>query len=374
MLSPTEFLRHLQDHDVTFFTGVPDSLLKEFCACIAQNVSPAMHVIAANEGGAVALGIGYHMATGKLPLIYLQNSGLGNTINPLLSLSDPEIYSIPMILLIGWRGGPGGKDEPQHKKQGRVTLSLLETLGIPYSVLDASMDNAEAAIAEAVTTARAQLAPYALVVRNGTFDYHPVSTDERRYPMQREDAIKLLVNALGERDIVVSTTGMLSRELFEFRDILGQSHQQDFLTIGGMGHASQIALGIAMQKPERQVICLDGDGSVLMHLGSLAINGTSGCTNFKHIVINNGAHDSVGGQPTVAQQVDLASTARALGYQYAVSTRAPQELIQQLRAFRETAGPALLEIMVDKGNRPDLGRPTVHPLQNKQRFQEFVRT
>lgn len=373
MLNPSTFLHQLSKNDVAFFAGVPDSLLKEICACIAQNASPTQHVITANEGNAIALGLGYHIATGKIPLIYLQNSGLGNTINPLLSLTDPEIYSIPMLLLIGWRGEPGIKDEPQHKKQGEVTLSLLEAMGIPYTVLDASLEDAEEAIAEAIRVARTELRPYALVVRKGTFDKYSTLKSEREHPMLREEAIKAVAEAFGERDIIVSTTGMASRELFEIREALGQGHQKDFLTIGGMGHTSQIALGIALQKPDRQVVCIDGDGSVLMHMGALAINGTSTCQNFKHIVINNGAHDSVGGQPTVAQKIDLVGAARAMGYQHVVSATSPKELPEALSALREALGPALLEIVVDKGNRPDLGRPTTSPIENKKQFMEFVR-
>lgn len=372
MLKPDTFLRQLQDHGVTFFAGVPDSLLKEICACIAENVAPAQHVIAANEGGAIALGLGYYLATGQLPLVYMQNSGLGNAINPLLSLADPETYAIPMLLLIGWRGEPGIKDEPQHAKQGKVTLSLLDAMGIPYSVLDGTMDDSEVVIAEAVSAAKELAAPYALVVRKGVFEAYPQQAHQGELPLRREDAIKLLVDALTDRDIVISTTGMASRELFETRERLDGGHHRDFLTIGGMGHASQIALAIAMQKPERQVYCLDGDGAALMHMGALAINGASKCQNFKHILINNASHDSVGGQPTVGGQVDLVSTARAMGYHHAASSRSGADFSEQLRALREAAGPALLEVHVEKGARPDLGRPTIPPQDNKRHFMDFL--
>lgn len=373
MLKPETFYRQLLDHEVRFFTGVPDSLLKEICACISQHAPAHEHVITANEGAAVALGMGYHLATGQLPLIYLQNSGLGNTINPLLSLADPDSYSIPMILLIGWRGEPGVKDEPQHKKQGKTTLSLLEAMGIPYTILDGSLDDAGPVVAEAVRVAKATNAPYALVVRKDTFEKFPVKKGERELPMTREEAIRLLVDGLGDSDIVVATTGMASRELFEVREQLGQGHERDFLTIGGMGHASQIALGIALQKPDRNVVCVDGDGALLMHMGALAINGTIGGANYKHIVLNNGAHDSVGGQPTVARQVDFLSAAKAMGYKEAYSARTPEEVNARLQDLFAGTGPALLEILVDKGNRPDLGRPTTTPIENKVQFMEFVR-
>ena len=267
MLDPTKIFHCLQKHDVTFFTGVPDSLLKDFCACITQNAQQGQHIIAANEGGAVALAIGYHLATGKVPLIYLQNSGVGNIINPLLSLADPDVYATPLLFVIGWRGEPSAHDEPQHKKQGRVMLSMLDSMEIPYTIMSSDMEQAESSIDQALRTARDSSRPVALIIQKGTFgSYQLRQIQSASIELTREQAIQQILDELSPDDIVVSTTGMTSREVFEARAQKNQGHQQDFLTVGGMGHASQIALGIALQKTNRQVWCLDGDGLSLIHI------------------------------------------------------------------------------------------------------------
>lgn len=371
MIAPTAFVESLRKHGLGFFTGVPDSLLKELCACLAQTSAPHEHVIAANEGGAVALAIGYHLATGRLPLVYLQNSGVGNIINPLLSLADPEVYAIPMLVVIGWRGEPGVKDEPQHKKQGRVMGPLLEAMEIPTIILDASLDDAaaDAAVEQAVGRARAIGGPVVLSVRSGAFaPFAGAKGNAQDFPLSREAAIALVLDALRDDDVVVSTTGMISREVFEYRAARGQGHHRDFLTVGGMGHAAHIAVGIAMQVAPRRVVCLDGDGALLMHLGSLCITGSLRPANFFHIVLNNGAHDSVGGQPTVGFQVDIGGLARAAGYVDAKQTQTAEGIGVELAALHKGIGPSLLEIRVRRGARKDLGRPTTTPVQNKQAF------
>lgn len=373
MLDPEQFFECLQQHDVSFFTGVPDSLLKEFCACVTQKAPEKQHIISANEGGAVALAIGYHLATGKIPVIYLQNSGVGNIINPVLSLADPDVYAVPLLFVIGWRGEPGVKDEPQHKKQGRVMLPMLESMEIPYSVLSPDMEQAESTIKQALQTARTTQGPYALIVRKGTFSaYHLEQAQSPSMELTREEALHHILDHLEEDDIVVSTTGMPSREVFEYRAHKNQGHQRDFLTVGGMGHASHIALGIALQKPDRQVFCLDGDGAVLMHTGSLAITGSLQPRNFKHIVLNNGAHDSVGGQPTVGFQVDFLTLAQGAGYHTAAQVQTAEGIKNELGKIRESPGPCLLEIRIKKGARKDLGRPTLTPVQNKQGFMKYL--
>ncbi|HMV57252.1 MAG TPA: phosphonopyruvate decarboxylase, partial [Nitrospira sp.] len=306
MIDPRKFVECLQSNSVEFFTGVPDSLLKEFCAYLEQVPQPGRHIISANEGGAVALALGYHLATGKVPLVYLQNSGLGNIINPLLSLADAEVYSIPLLLVIGWRGETGVHDEPQHKKQGRVMLAMLDAMEIPYSILGPEVNEAEGALSDALAYVQKHNAPFALVIKKGTFG--AFTGDKRKaevFELTREAAIQQVLEHLDERDVVVSTTGMASREVYEYRMNKGQGHKRDFLTVGGMGHASQIALGVALQRPSRSVYCLDGDGAVLMHMGALPITGTLKPENFKHIVFNNGAHDSVGGQPTVGLEIEI---------------------------------------------------------------------
>ena len=298
MIQPKTFLDGLKGSGIDFYAGVPDSLLKNICAYIEDNAPKTEHIIAANEGNALSLGIGYHLATGKVPLIYMQNSGLGNIVNPLMSLADEEVYSVPMLLMIGWRGEPGVKDEPQHKKQGRVTLETLDAMEILYEILTPDMDDekAVAVINRAKSYVQEKNAPFGLVVKKDCLEAYKLrSAEVTNFPLVREQAIKILVDNLEDDAVVVSTTGVTSRELFEYQEELKQGHEKDFLTVGGMGHASQIALGIALQHPNRPVYCFDGDGAMLMHMGALAINASMPCKNYKHIVFNNGAHDSVGG-------------------------------------------------------------------------------
>ncbi len=373
MLNPQEFIECLKQQGVRFFTGVPDSLLKELCSCIAHTSRPREHIIAANEGGAVALALGYHLATRKIPLVYLQNSGLGNVVNPLLSLVDEDVYSVPMLLVIGWRGEPGVHDEPQHKKQGRVMVPMLEAMQVPYSVLGADVDQAAAIVNDAVAHVRRTGSPFALVIKKGTFTaYAAPRLEKADFSLSREEAIQQVIDVLEEHDVVVSTTGMPSREVYEYRTKRKVGHQRDFLTVGGMGHASQIALGIAAHKPECSVYCLDGDGALLMHMGGLALIGTLKPDNFTHIVLNNGAHDSVGGQPTVALDIDILGIARAAGYARVARARTESELRSCLQELKDSPGPRLLEIQVRCGSRKDLGRPETTPVQNKNAFMDFL--
>lgn len=374
MIAPSFFIETLKGHGIEFFAGVPDSLLKSICAYITDHIDPKHNIIAANEGGALGLAAGYHLATGKIPVVYMQNSGEGNVINPLASLTDKEVYNIPALLLIGWRGRPGVHDEPQHVKQGKVTLGLLETLGIPYAVL--SKDEAEAGkqIAAAVAQMQATGAVYALVIEKDTFEpYALQSVQDPVLPLRREEAIDTVAAALDEGDVIVSTTGMISRELFEYRTAQGQGHERDFLTVGSMGHASQIALGIALEKPGRRVWCFDGDGAVLMHMGSLAIIGQQAPANYVHVVFNNGAHDSVGGQPTVGQRIDLPAVAKAVGYKAVFSVDSAEALQSVLPQVKTQQGPVLLQVLVCKGNRKDLGRPTTTPVQNKEALMNYLK-
>lgn len=373
MILPQSFFNKLQENDISFFAGVPDSLLKYICAYITNTVPSHQHVICANEGGAVALGIGYHLSTGRIPLIYLQNSGLGNAINPLLSLASQEIYSIPMILLIGWRGEPGTKDEPQHITQGRVMLPMLETMQIPYQILDYNFEKASYQINESIQSAKIANYPYALIVRKDTFsEYRLLQDEESKWILTREEAIQHIIDELCETDVLVSTTGMTSREVYEYRVAGESNHGHDFLTVGGMGHASQIALGIALQAKDRQIFCIDGDGAAIMHLGAFAIIGTKVCDNYKHILINNGAHDSVGGQPTAGFDIDFQKVALALGYKEIFSASYLEEIKISMKKLRNSKGPGLLEIKVRKGFRDDLGRPAKTPLDNKMQFMQFL--
>lgn len=371
MVSCDRFYKALLQHGVDFFTGVPDSLLKDFCAYVADHTSAENHIIEANEGLAVAAACGHFLATSSIGLVYMQNSGLGNAINPLVSLA--EVYNIPVLLLIGYRGEPGTKDEPQHVKQGQITLPLLDVLGIPYKILPETSDRAEDCIFEMASIATERSVPVTLVVTKGTFEcYTPKHRSNEQFELTREQAIKLVVDSLGPSDIVVSTTGKTSRELYEYREERGHGHDRDFLTVGSMGHCSHIALGIALSALSRQVFCLDGDGAVLMHMGSLTMIGARKVRNFKHIILNNGSHDSVGGQPTVGFSISFIEIAHDCGYTTCLRADSAREVTAKIELLKETQGPALLEIRVNKGARSDLGRPKTSPQQNKAKFMEFL--
>lgn len=372
MITPHFFIEKLQREGIEFYAGVPDSLLKNVCAYITDHLDSRHNIIAANEGGAVALAAGYYLATGKVGCVYMQNSGEGNIINPLASLTDKEVYNIPVLLLIGWRGRPGVHDEPQHVKQGKVTTGLLNVMGVNYEVLSKEEDKAAKQI-EKAAKALANKEVFALVIEKDTFEnYNLQNVEVNNLTMSREEAIQTVAAALGENDCIVSTTGMISRELFEYRVATNQGHVRDFLTVGSMGHASQIALGIALAQPERRVWCFDGDGAAIMHMGSMAIVADKAPKNYVHVVFNNGAHDSVGGQPTVGLKIDLPAVAGAVGYKatYSVDTKA--ELESVLAKVNEFEGLVLLEIKVKKGNRKDLGRPTTTPIQNKKALMCFL--
>lgn len=373
MINCASFFELLSKRGVDFFTGVPDSLLKDFCAYVTDNVPSDKHIIAANEGGSVALACGHYLASRKMALVYMQNSGQGNAVNPLASLSDPDVYSIPMLLLIGWRGQPGIKDEPQHIKQGKITLDLLNVLGVPYRILGDTAEQAKANVNEAIDIAEKSSAPVAIVVEKGTFEsYKLKSIRSDVAQMSREQAIELVAANLDSDDVVVSTTGKTSRELYEYRHRCGDGHSRDFLTVGSMGHASQIAMGIALEKKSRQVFCFDGDGAAIMHMGAFAIIGSQKAKNFKHIIFNNGAHDSVGGQPTAGMDISFTAIADASGYELTLQAESPDQIPPKIEQLKIAEGPALLEILVNKGARDDLGRPKESPQENKEKFMEFL--
>ncbi|HEY8473025.1 MAG TPA: phosphonopyruvate decarboxylase [Natronosporangium sp.] len=375
MIDPARFLEVCREHGVSFFTGVPDSLLKQLNTQILGDLPAGQHVIAANEGAAVGIAIGHYLRTGQPAAVYLQNSGFGNLVNPLLSLADPDVYGIPMLVVIGWRGQPGVKDEPQHVKQGRVMTSLLDAMDLPWAVLPTEPAEADRCVATAIATAVERSSPYLLLVAKGSFGKPTTAAPAPVAPgsVSREDALVALVEAVGGDPVIVSTTGMLSRELFEYRVRTGGDGSRDFLTVGGMGHACSIALGIAMAESEREVWCFDGDGALLMHMGSLAVIADHAPANYFHVVFNNGVHDSVGGQPTSIDKVDVAAVARAAGYRYAASTDDPSQLGKEVAALRAHGGPSLLELRVRPGNRPDIGRPTRSPAESKRAFMAALR-
>lgn len=373
MISPQFFYDTLASYGIDFYAGVPDSLLKNLCAYITDHADSAHNIIAANEGGAMGIAAGYHLATGKIPCVYMQNSGEGNIINPLASLTDKEVYGIPVLLLIGWRGRPGVHDEPQHVKQGKVTTGLLNTMGINYTVLSKDEEQAYKQIYEAHQYMSRKNECYSIVIEKDTFESYTLQNKvESGLTLAREEAIETAVSCLQENAVVVSTTGMISRELFEIRERNGQDHAHDFLTVGSMGHASQIALGIALQQPNRPVYCFDGDGASIMHMGNMAITAQMQPKNYIHIVFNNGAHDSVGGQPTVGLDINLAAVAQAVGYKRTISISLKQQLESAIKEAQASEGPVLLEIKVKRGNRKDLGRPTTTPQMNKVALMNFL--
>lgn len=373
MIRPEFFIEALRGKGIDCFTGVPDSLLKNICAYITDHFDAAHNIIAANEGAAVGLAAGHYLATGQPACVYMQNSGEGNIINPLASLTDQEVYNIPVLLLIGWRGRPGVHDEPQHVKQGKVTTGLLNVMGVNYDVLSKEEDKAAKQIDKAAK-ALANKEVFALVIEKDTFeDYKLQNVEVNDLTMSREEAIQTVAAFLGEKDCIVSTTGMISRELFEYRATMDQGHERDFLTVGSMGHASQIALGIALAQPKRRVWCFDGDGAAIMHMGSMAIVANKAPKNYVHVVFNNGAHDSVGGQPTVGLKIDLPAVAKAVGYKSICSVDSKVELESVLAKVNGIECPVFLEIKVKKGNRKDLGRPTTTPIQNKEALMNFLK-
>lgn len=373
MISPKFFIDKLGSLGIDFFAGVPDSLLKNICAYISDNVDAEHNIIAANEGGAIGLAAGYHLATGRIGCVYMQNSGEGNVINPLASLTDKEVYNMPVLLLIGWRGRPGVHDEPQHVKQGKITTGLLNTMGINFDVLSKDEEKAAKQIEKAVRAMNETKEVYALVIEKDTFDTHVLQNVEKNnLEMSREEAIGMVAASMAASDVAVGTTGMISRELFEYREGAGEGHERDFLTVGAMGHASQIALGIALMKPQRTVWCFDGDGASIMHMGSMAIVSSKSPKNYVHVIFNNGAHDSVGGQPTVGLKIDFPSIAKAVGYRQTFSVDNREALEDALSSIKGCEGPVMLEVKVRKGNRKDLGRPTTTPIQNKEALMKFL--
>lgn len=373
MLSPAFFIEKLKENGIDFFAGVPDSLLKNICAYITDHFDPAHNIIAANEGAAVGLAAGHYLATGQPACVYMQNSGEGNAVNPLASLMDSEVYNIPALLLIGWRGRPGVHDEPQHVKQGKITTGLLNVMGVNYEVLSKEEDKAVKQI-EIAAAALKRNEVFALVVEKDTFESYTLQNVEvNDLAMSREEAIQTVVASINDTDCIVSSTGMISRELFECRAANQQGHQRDFLTVGSMGHASQIALGIALAQPDRRVWCFDGDGAVIMHMGSMAIIADKAPRNYVHVVFNNGAHDSVGGQPTVGLKIDLPAAAKAVGYKTVYSVDNKSGLDSVLSEVKNQEGPILVEVKVKKGARKDLGRPTTTPIQNKTALMQFLK-
>ncbi|MBO5213133.1 MAG: phosphonopyruvate decarboxylase [Clostridia bacterium] len=368
MIDTKQFYDFLIESGVDFFAGVPDSLLANLCACIKENTPASNNIITANEGNAVAMCAGYHLSTGKCGVVYMQNSGEGNIVNPLLSLADEDVYSIPMLLLIGWRGEPGKHDEPQHVKQGKVTLSLLEAMGVDYAVLD---DNYKDQLSYAIKYMNENSKPYALVIKKGTFSSYAIAPEKSDYPLLREQALETIIDKLSPDDIIVSTTGKTSREIFEIRERRNEGHANDFLTVGSMGHTSSIAYGVSIGT-DKNVFCIDGDGSFLMHMGAMAVIGANMPKNLKYILNDNQAHESVGGQPTCTASIDIPSIMKACGFEKVI-VAADEISIQDGIEILRASNRACMIIKTRQGSRDDLGRPTTTPIENKTALMEKLK-
>ncbi len=367
------YIRKLKELGIETITGVPDSTLQVFCGFIGEEDSFPCHITAANEGAAIGIAIGEYLATGKPACVYMQNSGLGNTVNPLTSLAHTDVYGIPVLLMVGWRGEPGTKDEPQHKYMGKITPDLLEVLGIRYSVITG--DTTEEELEKAFRNAKEDLLKnrqYALVIRKGAFQKTDGAGYKNDFILGREEAVSEIAGWLEERDLVVSTTGKISREMYEQSDRKIGDHRQTFLTVGGMGHANMIACQIAKRLPERRIICLDGDGALLMHMGNMAVVGEQNPGNLVHICLNNRAHESVGGMPTGAPGLKFCEMAEAAGYRKVFCVKDKEGLREKLSNIRGEQTLTFLEIMVSLGAREDLGRPKETAEENKKSFMKKI--
>jgi len=368
-VAPAFLVKQLSKHQITQFYGVPDSLMKSLTNYLDVHTLAAKHVQTVNEGSAIAMGTGYHLSTARIPCVYMQNSGLGNAINPLLSLTTP--YSIPMLILVGWRGEPGKRDEPQHIHQGQCTPNLLSAMNMNWSILPDFDQGVVDVLENANQQMTDQQKPHVLLVKRATFESYesPYNTTYEQGP-SREEVVEHLLNQSLSSDVYVATTGFTSRELYDQRVRRKESTSTDFLMTGSMGHASAIAASIAMNKPTQMVYCLDGDGSLLMHLGNMASIGIRKIHNFKHIVLNNNAHESVGGQKTGCDQIGLSQVALGLGYTWVKTATSTAQLSACLKELRACKGPAFLEIQTTLGTSKNLGRPSV---LEKEGFQNFLK-
>lgn len=372
IMNVKEFIKTL---NLKICAGVPDSKLRAFCDYLMEEKGICTsHLICANEGNAVAFAAGAYMATGKVPVVYMQNSGIGNALNPILSLIDEKVYGIPCIFVVGWRGEPGIQDEPQHISQGALTIRLLEDIGVRTCIIGENTALHE--VKEMMDDSQKLFAmgkSIAFIVQKNAFAHETKATYKNSYKLKREQAIECIISFSG-KDAVVATTGKTGRELFEIREKHLQSHKYDFLTLGSMGHASSIALGLAVSKPDKTIWCIDGDGAALMHMGAMAVIGNRKPSNFIHIIINNEAHESVGGMPTVADTIDFPMIAKGCGYEFAKTVKDLDELNRELEYVKSAGKLSMIEIQCAIGSRSDLGRPSAAPKKNMADFMKYLGT
>lgn len=368
-----KFIEYVKKSGIESIIGVPDSTLKQFCDYLNTDGKDELnHMVPPNEGAAIGIATGVFLATNKPACVYMQNSGLGNIVNPITSLANEKVYDIPMLLVIGWRGEPGFHDEPQHKFMGEITKDLLSVLDIEYSVIGKETSDKELeGVFDIANQNLSKNKQYAIIVKKDTFEKRTGGDYKNKYSFVREDAIKIILESLKKNDFVVSTTGKISREVYEEADIVCGQHRQEFLTVGGMGHASMIALGIASNHKDKRVFCIDGDGAVLMHMGSLAFISSQSPKNLIHICINNEAHESVGGMPTGAKGQEYSAVAKACGYKEVYSTDNDNDLKDILKKIEDVDGPIFIEIKVSMYSRENLGRPKESAIENKENFMKY---
>jgi phosphonopyruvate decarboxylase len=366
MLSPQNYLNHLQkNHHISFFTGVPDSLLKDFCQIVQEQAKN--HYICANEGNAVAMGVGYHLATGEIPFIYMQNSGFSNALNPILSIASQLIYQIPMLIMIGWRGEPGVKDEPQHLHQGEVMLANLESHKLDFTILPSDEKSACEITSTIIADLKNNPRPYILLVTKNTFNsYETTQLSQNDYQLNRPDLIEKLIIRFSDNKFFAST-GYIGRELFAAREKFQSSHSNDFLSIGAMGHVNQMAYAYCLSTKNKTII-LDGDGACLMHMGGMSSIQHFNHLPLIHLVFNNACHLSVGGQPTVANKIDFAAIAKSFGYQQSFTIKTDQEFEELLAHIQTSTNSIFANIMVSKSFDAKIMRPNLTPLQMKNLF------
>ena len=355
MVNQAQVFESLDKLGVKFFTGVPDSLLNDFCLYLVNNIPDGQHVMAANEGNAIAIAAGNYMATGNIPLVYMQNSGIGNATNPLLSLTHDCVYGIPMILVIGWRGDPSINDHAQHKKQGELTPVLMSDMDIPYEILDAD-DTVIDKFTWAVNKAKEISAPVALIAKKAILTQkEKKQTYADSKLMNREEAVAAVVDVLGADAIYLGTTGRATREVHEQLIAHHIDEGHEWQNVGSMGHVSSVGLGLALARPDKRIVVFDGDAAAVMHMGALATNCRYKAGNMLHIVLNNGVNESVGGQPSAGYLIDLTTVAKACGYRtvgHAVETK--EELQQIVRENQSAEMPLFIDVHVRQGIRSDM--------------------
>jgi len=357
MIKIESLFSYLKKKNITFFTGVPDSILKE-SKYILDKLEFKNHIVAHNEGGAIGIGAGYYLKTKKIPCVYFQNSGLGNAINPLVSMVHKNVYSIPMLLLIGWRGAPKiSKDEPQHLLQGKITEKMLKLMNIRYCTIDHTKDFKQ--LGKIIDISKKKQVPVACLIKKNTLKKNFDEIKKKKVDkikLKRHEIIDFIIRKNYKNIKIFSTTGYTSRELYQLRKF-NKSNTKDFLNVGAMGHTSMIALGYSLKNKKHKTLCLDGDGSLIMHMGTLPVIGENQIKNFKHIVFNNEVHESVGGQKTPQKNTNFKKLSLSCGYSKYFFSNSLSDFKKKYALFLKSNGPSFYEIKISSGSLKNLERP-----------------